>query len=155
MSTRRVNQNSSLKLLAANPKQWKMLNESAEPEETAELAIILRGLVIRSTLNRRLILYTFQKGCSFKPVMTHGAESIPQTHTSHGSCQLRELLNTYLYLTSTNVPPFDPRRSPKARLGSERTMTFSSVIAVRIMLLERREKVKKVVDMKDLRQQVS
>lgn len=34
-------------------------------------------------------------------------------------------------------------------------MTFSSVIAVRIMLLERREKVKKVVDMKDLRQQVS
>lgn len=49
-------------------------------------------------------------------------------------------IHIYLYLTSTNVPPFDPRRSPKARLGSERTMTFSSVIAVRIMLLERREK---------------
>lgn len=96
MSTRRVNQNSSLKLLAANPKQWKMLNESAEP------AIILRGLVIRSTLNRRLILYTFQKGCSFKPVMTHGAESIPQTHTSHGSCQLRELLNTYISVSDIN-----------------------------------------------------
>lgn len=102
MSTRRVNQNSSLKLLAANPKQWKMLNESAELEETAELAIILRGLVIRSTLNRRLILYTFQKGCSFKPVMTHGAESIPQTHTSHGSCQLRELLNTYISVSDIN-----------------------------------------------------